>query len=211
MPKITVRKCPKTKKLFENDTAYGKHLVALRLQTNETRFVQRNRKRLTDSIRAKVAVLKSISEIEAYVADNFGNIMVAYHGSSDLEVHGILRETRLENLNLSVSYLERCSNTHRCPRDGVTNFSCDDDKPRGYPGWYGRITFDIANDPGVSKHKKLRSLWIRITDALEFVGIHTGTGGGGNPYSYDVTLFVNDFEALKKMAFEDALKGQCRW
>lgn len=211
MPKITVRKCPKTQKLFETDQAYRKHILALRLQTNETRFAQRNRKILTDRIRAEVAVLRNIPEIQAYVSENFGDIMVAHHGSSDLEVQAILRETRLEDFKLNVSYRERCSNTHRCPRDGVTNWSCEDDKPNGYAGWHGSITFNIVNDPDENKHKKLRSLWLRVTDALAFVGIHTGSGGGGSTSRYDVTIFVRDFEALKKMAFEDILKGKSRW
>lgn len=69
----------------------------------------------------------------------------------------------------SVSYREKVSNTHSCPADGVTNWGGKPDKPRGYPGYAGRVWVRIA-------HEHARP-W--ISDMFAQSQFFTGTGGGG--------------------------------
>ena len=97
------------------------------------------------------------------------------------------------------------SNTHDCPRDGVQNWSQEASKPLGYPGYHGTIEYTVENNP--EGNKDLKPLWIRINDALGYVGIHTGSGGyaPGGGYRFSVSLYMSDFEGLRKTRFKDKL------
>lgn len=205
MPKILVRKCPKTGKLFESDAEYRKYIRALRKRTNTTRAALRYRKRAISEVRSEIARLTSIHQIECYVTKNFSKIMIAYNGSSDPKIHDILRKVRIKDFELVVSFMERCSNTHCSPRDGETNWSCKDDKPSGYPGFSGTVSYKIINDP---EREDIGRLCMRHNAALGFAGINTGCGGGrGNGWGYGVTLFLSDFEGLQKQFFLNKLAG----
>lgn len=204
MPKITVRECPKTGKFFKSDAAYRIHIRALRKTTNTDRAMIRYRKTLTKKIRNEVNKLKNIEEIETYVARSFGDILIAHNGTKDPKVHRILQKTKLTNFSLDVSYEDMASNTHASPRDGITNWSGKKTRFRGYPGFTGTIEYTVENNP--EDNKELNHLWMRINDALGYVGIHTGSGGArGGKHRYSVTLFISDFEGLRKTVFKDKL------
>lgn len=111
-----------------------------------------------------------------------------------------------------IRYSDRVSNTHCSPLSGVQNFSCKDDKPRGYPGMSGRV-------------------WLRLGREINMFGsglfsgtlTYTGTGGMGSYsgpwaelskvyhtskavtnfhqpvlYSWDYRFFLDDFPLIKK-------------
>ena len=84
----------------------------------------------------------------------------------------------------NMQYSDRVSNTHSCPKSGVTNWYCESELPGGYPGWFGRIYIESAD----------RSLFSTF-DALSNIGIHPGSGGSGH---YDVKIFCDDFPGLTK-------------
>lgn len=204
MPKITVRECPKTGKFFKSDASYRIHIRALRKTTNTDRATIRYRKTLTKKIRNEVNKLKNIDEIETYVGRLFGDILIAHSRSKNPKVHKILQKTKLTNFSLDVSYQDMASNTHACPRNGVKNWGCEKTIPCGYPGFTGTIKYTVKNNP--EDNKDLGHLWSRINDALGYVGIHTGSGGGrSNGYEYSVTLFISDFEGLRKTVFKNKL------
>lgn len=102
--------------------------------------------------------------------------------------------------HLSLSYHDNVSNSHRCPHNGVTNwgsqgtFKDGTPKPRGYPGFGGRITFKTSHEP-----------FSFASNILEGTRIHTGSGGSGgnNIYSYDVKFFLNDWPGIAKRIQED--------
>ena len=120
----------------------------------------------------------------------------------------------------SIRYSDRTSNTHACPRSGVTNWGCKDGKPRGYPGFSGRIEYTV-DEP-----KEFDGPFWDVSRTVSQFGVHTGTGGGrGNDenghhrYYYDVKIFLDDFpglanhveevhEAHKKVIFQKKLKGE---
>lgn len=98
--------------------------------------------------------------------------------------------------SLKLEYKDWCSNSHAAPHNGKTNWSGRDTlkdgspAPRGYPGWYGRIEFQL---------KKPKKEIVRFeSDTFKALRIHTGSGGSGNgiKYGYDVTFFDADWPAL---------------
>lgn len=95
---------------------------------------------------------------------------------------------------LSLSWKDKCSNSHRAPHNGRTNWAGKDvfkdgtPVPNGYPGWTGRIEYMVESkfDLGGS-------------DVFDNLRIHTGTGGSGNGvnYGYDVTFFDADWPGMR--------------
>lgn len=208
MPKIIVRKCPKTQKLFQSDEKYRKHILALRKQTNIDRASLRIRRKAIGEVRNEIAELVSVDQIECYVTEAFSKILVAYNGGQS-NVQEILSKVKIRNFKLDVSFCEGCSNTHDAPRSGKTNWDGrKKDAPRGYPGWTGTVSYRIINNP--ENNPGLGNLSVHHSDVLGFIGIHTGTGGGRglDGYEYSVTLFLDDFEGLKKLYFKDKLANR---
>lgn len=80
---------------------------------------------------------------------------------------GNMKSDRVLGLYMNVAYSERTSNTHSSPVDGVENWRCKDELPKGYPGMRGEMYFVYDH----SKEKRLHSI-----DLGQFA-IHTGTGG----------------------------------
>tara|TARA_R110000850_G_scaffold6449_7_gene25129 strand:- start:6571 stop:7185 length:615 start_codon:yes stop_codon:yes gene_type:complete len=120
------------------------------------------------------------------------------------------KHVTLEGVKWMVDYQETVPNTHSRPFDGVQNYGyMDDSKPKGYPGFAGRVWVRYFCDPG--------SGW----EALENTGTHTGTGGYGaysgpwqeiasghyrqagrntGPYclSWDYRFFLQDWPLIEK-------------
>jgi hypothetical protein len=104
-------------------------------------------------------------------------------------------------IELNVRYNEHASNSHQCPHNGVENWARKDDLPKYYPGYTGQIKLMYSRDPG-------EFISDDIARCLKRMGVHTGSGGGGDrkhPYygrmevrSYEVTLFLDDWEGLRK-------------
>jgi hypothetical protein len=119
------------------------------------------------------------------------------------------------------------SNSHNRPINGVTNWRAELDKPKGYPGFYGRV-------------------WVRYSSTLDGFGsdpfgntfTHTGTGGFGaydgiwkdvcsahwkrhghrklskldypetQCYSWDYRFFLSDFPKLQETIEQEKLLKQ---
>jgi hypothetical protein len=98
------------------------------------------------------------------------------------------RDFQIKNVRLvNMQWDDLCSNSHSAPKGKQQNWCGRSDAkgvPRGYPGFRGRIQFEIG------KH------YTYSTDLLRGTGIHTGSGGGGNSSEYEVTLFAEEWPAL---------------
>lgn len=98
------------------------------------------------------------------------------------------KDFRVNITYLDVRWSDAVSNTHSCPRGGVTNWCWSDNNnlAKGYPGWDGRIEFQMSHDIGFG------------SDILYNTGIHTGTGGGisKNRFGYDVRFYAADWPRL---------------
>jgi hypothetical protein len=215
MPKIEVWKCPKSGKVFFGRDEYGKHITALRTRLNEERVWKRERSIIRERVWYAIENISSPKVLAEYIKKHFHDIMISYNGASPV-VAEVIREIELkefwfENLN----YREHCSNSHNAPRDGVTNWSGrDDDKPTGYPGFSGRVKYVLDNEPNFGDKRlkvgKGNIISIDINNALKYIGVRTGGGGGcrNDASSYEVTLFLSDFRSMKKAYFHAKLEDR---
>lgn len=211
MSRVMVWKSDADGKLFEDKAKYQKHLRKI---ANE----RRKQKQLAQQALEREAFLDQMGQVETieqlnqFIKDNWnwfflngyarnqwrcGRKVEKLHEFVDVRVHDL-------------SWREHIGNTHSCPRGGVENFMQKDDKPKGYAGWYGRITIKVR--PGMKKYRGkeyMKDGW--GSDYFANTPINTGSGGGGGGtewkiYSYDVTLWADDFPVMK-----DRIEKQKIW
>jgi hypothetical protein len=101
-----------------------------------------------------------------------------------------LTDFKLRISSLTVSYEEKVSNSHHCPRNGVTNWYATLSLPTGYPGWRGTIEFEILPESA--------NELVSVVHMLSNVGINLGSGGCNDKvhYTFDVTFFEEDWPGL---------------
>jgi len=199
MSKVQAWKCPHTGKLFDIDARkeYDAHLRIL----SNVRKVQRRHDKATaewDDFFAKAKkTLSTPTEIIDWVVAN-QKIIIARH---NVNQHPSSYKTyKIERLQIDAQYKSSCSNSHAAPRSGVQNWASKKDKPNGYPGYYGRI---VGDSSGVTA----RSSYFD-TDMLRLVNVHTGSGGGGGPFQYTVTIFEADWPKMLENRFEAKIRGE---
>ena len=221
MPKITCRKCPFTKKIFETRSGYRRHLLKLRKSRNAERVIWITQRDARNEALEALGKVTTISELKKAVMAQYTNMMIASWGTDTKKI-AIAKKIRMVDFHLTkLRYEERTSNTHACPRNGVTNWGCKDaDGPRGYPGFSGRINYALIVP------KSFDGWFADFSNTLQQFGIHTGSGGAGNvgpkgsdKYGYDVKVFVDDFpsisahvdevlEVYKKIVFKQKLRDE---
>ena len=178
-------KCPWTSKTFSTKRSYVTHLSKLRTSRMHARAKSIRLIKLKQDLWNQPdfdSVIEWISLHPEFMISNLGP-RVSHIDPSNFSV---------EITYLKLQYADRVSNSHSCPRGGVTNFnSRSADRigspvPNGYPGWQGVIEYKISHDVGFG------------SDILKSTGIHTGTGGGrGNlSYGYDVKFFESDWPKI---------------
>lgn len=221
MPKILCRKCPFTKKIFETRSGYRRHLLKLRKERNAERVIWITRRDARIEALEAFSKVTTISELKKAVMAQYTNMMIASWGTDTKKI-AIAKKIRMVGFDLTrLRYAEQTSNTHSCPRSGVTNWGCKDkDGPRGYPGFAGRINYALRVP------KNFNGWFADFSRTLGQFGVHTGTGGSGSigpkgsdMYSYDVKVFIDDFsgidahvdevlEVYKKIVFKKKLKNE---
>lgn len=221
MPKITVRKCPFTKTIFETRAAYRKHLLKLRKSRNASRRVRLDRRLAREEIMTALNKVRTIAELVAVIPEQYTNMIVAEYGS-DLGKIDIAKQVRMVHFELTtMRYSDKTSNTHACPRSGKTNWGGrKDDVPRGYPGFSGNTKYALMVPEGFD------GWFADFSRTLSHYGIYTGTGGGrgkspegAQQYYYDVKVFLDDFpgiaahvaevhEVYKKLVFTKKLRDE---
>ena len=113
----------------------------------------------------------------------------------------------------NVTHTDRVSNTHSCPIDGVENFRCEQDKPRGYPGYSGRVWIRYAKDPiswgsapfektltypGAGGRGAYGGIWSCIATATwESRRINELKYPMPACYSWDYRFYIDDFEGIE--------------
>jgi hypothetical protein len=196
-------------------------LLKLRKERNAERVIwitQRDARNVALEALSKVT---TVSELKKAVMAQYTNMMIASWGTDPKKI-AIAKKVRMVGFDLTaLRYAERTSNTHSCPRSGITNWGCkDEDGPRGYPGFAGRINYAMRVP------KDFDGWFADFSNTLKEFGIHTGSGGSGSigpkgsdMYSYDVKVFVDDFsgidahvdeclEVYKKIVFKKKLRNE---
>jgi hypothetical protein len=183
--------CPWTDTLYATKRAYVKHLKDLR----ETRMHKRARKNRWDRKFADFYNQPTIQDIIKWIELNpeffYDN---GLKSSWPYQARKLEKENVREKFSFKITYLDLTwsdwlSNSHSAPRGKQTNWGGDKkDVPRGYPGWGGKIEYEMSHDLGFG------------SDIVKGLGINTGTGGGrgDNAYGYDVKLFADDWPGLFK-------------
>jgi hypothetical protein len=89
----------------------------------------------------------------------------------------------LLGIDLNLIWSKKVSNSHSCPRGGVTNWGYQNRKlPTDYPGWTGRVWLLYRDE----NSERISPFGCRHSPS----GLHTHTGGGG---LYSATNWTNDF------------------
>lgn len=220
MSQILVWKSDADGKLFEDKTKYTTHLRKLARERTKTRKIAEMRKTRDQFLLDIGNTVTSISELEQFVANNWSWFFLnglSRQWSSDKKSHKdvhTLIEFKLERMYWNANV----SNTHAAPRNGgITNWSREDDKPKGYPGWSGRLVLRVRTPQKTYNRKPYYEDGFG-SDYFAETTIFTGTGGGGGctdgvtEYGYDVKLFAVDFpkmtESLVHDQFEEVLRGE---
>ena len=183
------RKCPFTGKLFDSDVKYNKHLKKVRTMNRLKRSLA-NSDQMVDQVR-NMSIKQALRWIE-----NNGHILF-------FNCTGVMIEPgqyQIKILEINGKYDKNASNSHSCPRNGVTNFDtrrAAPGTPTGYPGYVGRIRFSYSE---ISKelYSKIDRFFVE-TRILKHVGIHTGSGGSSNNIGkYDFKMFLDDWPGLAR-------------
>ncbi len=197
--------CPWTEKLFSTKRGYVNHLKVLRTERMHKRAKYlRHRRKLEDlwnqpTFDAVIQWIHLNPEVFWENAKRMG-------WSTDAKRWDSIRDTFTLTIKyLELTYNDSVSNTHACPHNGVTNWGGRDTNkdgspaPRGYPGFRGRIEYQISEGCPSSS-----------SDALRSTRIHTGSGGGGgnNYYGYDVTFFLDDWPGIKNTLKEEMARHE---
>lgn len=204
MPQITAWKCPKTSKIFEYETDYKKHLRRLAADSRETK----RRQTIIDNIYGWIANEKeniySVGEIAPWLLKNQKYLMEAANALHLYSFNDKFYDTdEFTKIELVVKWSNDVSNSHNCPKGGVTNWGVRDKTlPTGYPGWTGKVSGCLKR---LSKHKGSYP----YDGILKLVGIHTTSGGGGNEsWGFGTELFLADWPGLEQQRMVDILAGK---
>lgn len=205
MPQVLVWQCPKTGKLFDSKAKYVKYVQETARANLEHRKEQAKRKILFqwhEEFRAREQSVEDM--LAAVIEEQEWFWRLARIRSTDFQRGRVSLPDPLlvEFTKISLHYSDRVSNSHSCPLNGVTNWGGRDTykdgtpKPRGYPGWQGRLEWRVK--------------WPEKYDTFYpggrlFAGscVHTGTGGGGGyrdghaHFGYGVSIFEDDWPGLK--------------
>lgn len=187
--------CPWTKEIYSSKRSYVSHLKRLRTErmhkrAKDLRF-QRKLEDLWDQ-----PDFNSIVKWINLNSDVFWENAKRQGWASDASRWDKIRDKfEIKIVHLSLDYSDCISNSHNCPRNGVTNWGGTTKlkdgtpAPRGYPGFRGNIKIQLPVEPLSFASNVLRG-----------TGIHTGSGGAGGSghYGYDVKFFLDDWPGLAK-------------
>lgn len=194
--------CPWTKSMYATKRSYVSHLKKLRINRMHRRAKNLRHQRKLEDLWNQPSFDKIIKWIHLN-PEVFWENAKRNGWASDAARWDKIRDTFTVTIKyLTLTYSDSVSNSHSHPRNGVSNWGGNatlkdgTPAPRGYPGWTGRISFQLSTD-AISFS----------SDVLKNTGINTGGGGGGNrAYSYDLKMFMDDWPGLKSAFNEQVSK-----
>lgn len=191
---VKMYKCPESGDLFTNKA----------LATRNANKVKKQKEKLAKEVEINKKIKEERHFYSNYIRLNLSNV-------NDLKDMLILKakefyDVDITNLNIRVNFSERCSNSHNCPINGVTNWeNRDNDKPTYYPGWIGRISANVVVPKNITNalstfDRSANSVLFNTYSGL-FKGFYTSSGcGGDSDGSYDMDIgfgfFLEDFPLL---------------
>lgn len=196
--KVLVNKCPDTGDLFEDDKEYKNHRAKINKQKAADKKACEIRSEFGDWLHNEKLKIVSPEMIAPWFLKNQRIIMEAHNAGVRGQRHSWGHKFYLDSDEFtkfeitSPKFSELTSNSGSCPANGVTNWcGRNDTMPRGYPGWSCRVDGALQRSPKHMSHYP-------YSDALNLVGIHVESGGGGNrSWGYSAKIFVDDWPGLK--------------
>jgi hypothetical protein len=176
MPQIIAWKSEYTGRIFECEKKYRSHIAEHKLKIRHKERHVRDLKRLHEYLFSSSSVQEYLDRIiekqdwaiPRFIKDRKGN-----------PINEIFTD-----IYIKAYYHPTCSNSHERPFNGVTNFHRKNDKPLNYPGLLGSIHGNMTG-------------YYHNSEIFELFGLKTGSGGGGNNFRYQITIFEDDFPVIK--------------
>lgn len=189
---------PHSGKMFKEKKDYLKHLKKEARARFAERKIQRFIKSRDEFFAHMGKTVKTIPELEQFVHDNWKWFMLNGQFNDEFERKKPLKQSKLIAIDINVSKSDRVSNSHNCPKGGVTNWGGNNKYPDGtpypksYPGWQGRCIIRYEGDCYAG--------W----EVFKGTGICTGSGSGGmNSYQFECLLFEDDFPEMTKTYWDN--------
>jgi hypothetical protein len=200
--RVQVRKCPFTGKIFEEKDIkkYVLHLQALRADMQTERQHERLRATFAKWLGEEKKKVTHIDMICPWFLENQRVIMdstnaICFGGDTKSERRNrFIKADKFAQLEFEhARYDPLADNSHTCPDNGVMNWCAKDPtKPIGYKGWKGYLKGSLVR-PASHDYS------YPYSEALNLVGIKTGSGGGGNKsFGYGFTIYLDDWPGLKE-------------
>jgi hypothetical protein len=222
---ITAYKSDADGKIFEDKSKYTAHLRKLARHRNAQKKLQ-----LAEAVKdAAWAELyereQSIDDWCQMVIDN-QHLFWAEAAAGDPydwdcvgKKHGrgknamVVPAPKLLKITHDLRWSDMVSNSHSCPVGGVTCWSsreAEDGRPRGYPGWQGRIDWLVEWPQELDGYFLGGDLFSRGTFRSGRQRAHTGSGGGGCGHmnkefntwcqrpGYDFRIYASDWPGMAR-------------
>lgn len=198
--KVIARKCPVTGKLFDNETGYRKHLTKIRNTQQLNRYLSHGVQQGNAAFEWAAQNVSSSAQFEEWFRENWKSLALRCVGRYRWSYKSFRNISQivipeLKTVDLDVKFVQEASNSHSCPRGGVTNWSREAHKPKGYPAWVGRLSWicdaQVLNNRGVYLD----------CDMFRDTIVNIGSGGGDHiKHEYSVTLWAEDWPTLTTWA-----------
>ena len=198
MGQITAWKIDETGEVFEDKKKYSNRLRVLsrqKKQKEKEAYIISQEFTYFANVRA---TCRNPGQIVKFIEDNWDTIcdyMIMRPHWTGRKYAPRKNHPKLLRMTLDINWKDKISNSHCCPLNGVDNWDSHrhPEKPTGYPGWYGRFSYTHENCPIYAYGSEL---WRDFGSRKRPSCIHTHSGGGGNPHSWDVTLWADDWTAM---------------
>lgn len=225
---ITAYKSDTDGKIFEDKSKYTAHLRRLARHRNAQKKLQ-----IAEAVKdAAWAELyereQSIDDWMQMVIDNQHLFWAEAAAGDPYDWDGVGKKVcrgknaavmplpRVLKITHQLRWSDSVSNSHACPRSGVTNWGGrvklpdGSDAPRGYPGWQGQIEWLVEWPREFDGIYLGSDLFSRGTFSTGRQRAHTGSGGGGGGHfnkefntwcqrpGYSFSIFASDWPGMAR-------------
>lgn len=194
MARIVAWECKRTGTLFKSKKAFKKHLCLRSFQRSSAARKDARIQKLREEVWT-MREMTSFAELEEWLNNN-GALL--FKLSCEVGGRGgrpVYKQTKfphkLWDIRIKDMTVRMVPTTHCAPIGRKTTGWSKESPAESYPAFHGRISYRQDNFPGFS------------SDIWAGTPINTGSGGGGDVVSYELTLFFEDFPFMVDMMHQE--------